>query len=143
MNLHPALPNGPVGLWQDVVWQLIASHAAESGAHTFLVTEELDRGPAIAFARVSLRGKPFDDLWPGVDPATAAHLRAARNETHPLFQAIRQAEVRREPPLVVETLRMLSGGRARIAGGAVLDCEGRAAAPRDLTAVVDAALAQP
>ena len=27
LNLHPALPDGPIGTWQEVVWELIESNA--------------------------------------------------------------------------------------------------------------------
>lgn len=140
VNLHPALPGGPVGLWQDVIWQLIESRAAETGAHTFLVTEDLDRGPVIAYARVPLRGHGFDALWRSLGTQDVASARIASGEEHPLFQAIRAAEVQREPPLVAETLRMIASGALRLADGAVLDASGKPAAARDLTTLVDAAL---
>ena len=32
INLHPAPPNGPMGTWQEVIWQLIEQRASEAGA---------------------------------------------------------------------------------------------------------------
>ena len=49
INLHPALPDGPIGTWQEVVWQLIEQRASETGAMIHLATEEWDRGPAITY----------------------------------------------------------------------------------------------
>ena len=31
INLHPALPGGPKGTWQEVIWQLISARACETG----------------------------------------------------------------------------------------------------------------
>ena len=55
INLHPAAPNGPDGTWQDVIWQLNRAEAqTHSGVKIHLVTEELDRGPTIAYCRYSI-----------------------------------------------------------------------------------------
>ncbi len=110
INLHPSLPGGPAGLWQHVVWQLIDERAEETGAMVFRVTDELDGGPPISFARVSLRGPEFDALWGAAEGASAALLRERHGESLPLFQAIRRAEVALEPPLVAGTLGLLSTG---------------------------------
>ncbi|HMK92099.1 MAG TPA: formyltransferase family protein, partial [Thermoleophilia bacterium] len=32
LNLHPALPGGPQGTWQEVIWRLLADEAYETGA---------------------------------------------------------------------------------------------------------------
>lgn len=45
MNLHPALPTGPKGTWQEVIWQLIREGADEQGAMMHIVTPEWDRAP--------------------------------------------------------------------------------------------------
>jgi phosphoribosylglycinamide formyltransferase-1 len=127
VNLHPALPDGPVGLWQKVIAQLMAEGAHETGSTVFRVTEELDRGPSLAYTRVGLRGPGFDALW--ADPA--AHQPA--DEGGALFDAIRTAGVRREPELLVQTLRALADGR--------MDIDGRSGA-LDLTTQVEAALAE-
>ena len=49
LNLHPALPTGPAGTWQEVIWELIESRADRTGAMVHLATEELDNGPVIAY----------------------------------------------------------------------------------------------
>lgn len=112
LNLHPALPDGPVGLWQQVIWQLIDQRATESGNTTFLVSNELDRGPRVSWCRFPLRGPAFDPLWNAIGDASVDELREAQGEEHPLFQAIRQAGVSREPHLLVETLAAVARGEA-------------------------------
>jgi phosphoribosylglycinamide formyltransferase-1 len=63
LNLHPALPGGPTGTWQEVIWELLRGRAGETGAMMHLATAELDRGPAIAFFRFPIRGGEWDALW--------------------------------------------------------------------------------
>ena len=41
VNIHPALPWGPRGTWQEVIHQLIAEKASEQGIMVHIVTEEL------------------------------------------------------------------------------------------------------
>ena len=45
VNIHPALPWGPKGTWQEVIHQLIAEEAAEQGIMVHLVTKDLDQRP--------------------------------------------------------------------------------------------------
>ena len=63
LNLHPALPDGPVGTWQEVIWELIETRAPRTGAMIHLATEQVDRGPVLSYCTVPLRGGPFDALW--------------------------------------------------------------------------------
>ncbi|MCX8126849.1 MAG: formyltransferase family protein, partial [Dehalococcoidia bacterium] len=63
INLHPAVPNGPTGTWQEVIWKLIESRATHAGAMMHLVTPELDRGPAVTFFKFPIRGGEFDAAW--------------------------------------------------------------------------------
>ena len=114
VNLHPAAPNGPDGTWQDVIWQLIEQRADHSGVKIHLVTEELDRGPTIAYCRYPIRGPAFDDLWIEADLASVDNLRRRHGEDLALFKAIRSEGVKRELPLLVETLATLSRGEVQI-----------------------------
>ena len=52
LNLHPALPDGPTGVWQDVIWELLHAGATQTGAMVNLVTPQLDRGPVDQLRRV-------------------------------------------------------------------------------------------
>ena len=142
VNMHGALPGGPVGLWQKVIWQLMAEQAEESGAMTFLVTPELDRGPPIAYARFGLRDATFDPLWAELEGQSVEELQAALGEDAPLFRAIRREGLLREPPLLLATLRALASGERTLSGAQVLDRNGQPATPYDLTAQVNAAIAE-
>ena len=110
INLHPAAPHGPDGTWQDVIWQLIDQRATHSGVKIHLVTKELDRGPTITYCQYPIRGEAFDHHWNAIGEASAEDLRDALGEDLPLFQAIRAEGVKRELPLLVETLAALSQG---------------------------------
>ncbi|MGD9934492.1 MAG: formyltransferase family protein [Dehalococcoidia bacterium] len=133
LNDHPALPDGPVGTWQQVIHQLIASEATESGCMWNVVTGDLDRGPVLTFARFPIAGPDMADLWaeyraiseePGKDAVEATRL----------FAEIRRRGVLAERPLMVETLRALAEGRISAPP------EG---APADLTLDVNRALSEP
>ena len=110
INLHPAAPNGPDGTWQEVIWRLIEQRATYSGVKIHLVTEELDQGPTIAYCQYPIRGKAFDRHWNAIGEASAEDLRNTLGEDLPLFQAIRAEGVKRELPLLVETLATFSRG---------------------------------
>ena len=120
LNLHPALPGGPTGTWQNVVWDLIETKATRTGAMVHLATEDLDRGPVVSYCAFPLTGRCFDAYWEGLKPADLQSLKETQGEEFPLFQAIRQAGYRREPYLLFETLRAVSLGRVSIEDEAVL-----------------------
>ncbi len=111
INLHPALPGGPKGSWQEVIWQLISARAHETGAMMHLVTPELDEGPPISFFRFSLRTPEFLPIWENTEKKLLKyHLTGLKNlegEKNELFKKIREAEVIRELPLIVYTLKYL------------------------------------
>jgi phosphoribosylglycinamide formyltransferase-1 len=139
LNLHPAAPGGPKGIWQDVIWQLIEEQATESGVLTQAATPELDEGPVVSFCRYPIRGPRFDTLWDAVRGRTVEDLRAGEGESLPLFQEIRRHGAARELPLVIRTLAALAEGRMCIAPGRVTDAEGRPFAGLDLSPEVDRA----
>ena len=142
LNLHPAEPGGPVGTWQQVVWQLIDRRAERSGVMIHLATEELDRGPTVAYCAYPLRGPPFDALWQALGSRSAEEVREAEGEEHDLFLEIRRHGVARELPLVVATLRAFAQGRLRIEDQRVVDAPGEALPDGlELTAEIDAAVA--
>jgi phosphoribosylglycinamide formyltransferase-1 len=132
VNLHPALPNGPVGLWQQVIWTLIDQRAAETGNMTLVVTSKLDRGPQLAYDRIPITGEGFDALWTAIGAWTGFQLKETIGEDHPLFRAIRAAGVSREPVLLLETLKAMSRG--------TLSAANPPNVPLDLTKQVEASL---
>lgn len=133
VNLHPALPGGPTGPWEEVLWELIGQRAERTGAMIHLVTEELDRGPVVSFFEIPLRGKAFDPLWEAIGGKSYGEVRSSE-EGERLFRLIRQEEERREVPLLLLTLKALAEGRVRIREGKVLP------APLDLSLEVEAFL---
>ena len=135
INLHPAPPDGPDGTWQDVIWKLIKQRATHSGVKIHLVTEELDQGPTIAYCRYPIRGQALDDLWKAADQTSVDDLRQRYGEEFTLFKAIRIEGVKRELPLLVETLATLSRGEVQIAPH-------NPPPPLDLTAKIESAIKQ-
>ena len=136
INLHPAAPNGPDGTWQDVIWHLIEQKADYSGVKIHLVTEELDRGPTIAYCRYPIQGSAFDNLWKEADRTSVDSLRQRYGEDLALFRAIRSEGVKRELPLLVETLATLSRGEVQIAPH-------NPSPPLDLTLQIEKSLTNP
>ena len=126
INLHPALPGGPTGTWEEVIEELIRQRAETTGAMMHLVTPELDRGPVITYYSFPLQGGNFDYLW-----GEGAVGRG------PLFWLIRQEGVRREIPLIVLTLKALAEGTIRIKDGKILDSTGKELEGLSLTEEVE------
>jgi phosphoribosylglycinamide formyltransferase-1 len=139
INLHPAAPGGPVGLWQEVIWRLIAQRARESGVTIFRAIPELDAGPLISFCLYSLRDAQIDPLWDAVNGRDLADIRAQSGEELPLFQEIRRRGATREAPLLLATLAALAEGRLHLQGGDVVDAARRPAPALDLSTTVDVA----
>ncbi len=139
LNLHPALPGGPIGTWQNVIWELLEDEATETGAVINLATAQLDRGPVVSLFRFSLRGGRWDPLWAQFRKKRAtrsvAEIAAAEGEGEPLFAAIRHHGEVREIPLLYQTLRQFAEGHLNTAAGAVFAESARL--PLDLTELVD------
>ena len=57
LNFHPAPPNGPVGTWQDVIWQLIEEGAQEAGGYIHLATEDLEPRPGADLVLLPHQGR--------------------------------------------------------------------------------------
>ena len=124
LNLHPALPDGPTGTWQEVVWSLIKTRAAKTGAMVHLATEEVDRGPVISYVTVPITGPGFDRHWESLQDEDLQGIKETQGEDFALFQTIRREQYRREPYLLFETLRAVSHGEVAVRGGQVLDASG-------------------
>jgi phosphoribosylglycinamide formyltransferase-1 len=123
INLHPAIPGGPKGTWQEVVWQLIEQKAKKSGVMMHLITPELDAGPAITYCEYSIYDdsiKPLWDQWENKRKAKSLQIQKAEGENEPLFKEIRSRGLEREFPLIVATLRSASLGEFNIVNGEVL-----------------------
>ena len=118
INLHPAPPDGPAGTWQEVIWKLIASKAHESGVMIHKVTPELDQGPPVTYCLYHIRGGQLTGFWDGMEEklrrTSLQEIKAQEGEANPLFRMIRREGVKREIPLLFETIRWLSSGRILI-----------------------------
>ena len=133
INLHPALPDGPAGMWQNVIWELIGQKADETGAMVHIVTEEVDGGPVLAYCRFGTRGSELDKFWSGVDGRSVEEIKSDEGEDNALFAALRQQGLVRERPLVVETLKAIARGDISLDNAA-------SSGPVDLTEQVEANL---
>lgn len=126
INLHPSLPNGPTGKWEEVIEELIRRRADITGAMMHLVTPELDRGPVVAYYSFPIQGGIFAQFWKG-----------ALEKRGPLFWLIRQEGVRREIPLIILTLKAVAEGRVQVRNGKVLDNTGKELQGLSLTEEVE------
>ncbi len=125
INLHPALPGGPRGTWQEVIWQLIEARAIETGAMMHLVTPELDGGPPITYYSFSLRGLSFEPLWNDLEKKlkekSLNQIIEEEGESNLLFNKIRKEGVKRELPLIYFTLKEMAQGKIEIRDGKVFE----------------------
>lgn len=114
LNQHPALPGTTVGKWQDAVWDVIEGRKTETGSMVHVATDDLDRGPVVSYCRFPLIGPEWDLLW---DDAGARPRRVGGGEgVLRLFDAIREAGLLRERPLVVRTLGAIADGTVPLDG---------------------------
>lgn len=139
LNLHPALPGGPTGTWQQVIWRLLEDEATETGAMMHLATAQLDRGPVISYVRFPIHGPDWDPLWDEFRrkraTASVAEIAAAEGEAEPLFAEVRHRGEVREIPLLYQTLRQFAAGKLNTAGGGVFSEAARL--PLDLSELVE------
>ncbi len=143
INLHPALPTGPKGTWQEVVWQLMREKAAESGVMIHLVTPQLDRGPVISFCRYPIRGERFDALWNSLGERSVEEVKKSEGEDNALFKMIRKSGFIRETPLIIHTLRSFSQGRISIDDRkSLLDSSGQPISGYELTSEIDRTISE-
>jgi phosphoribosylglycinamide formyltransferase 1 len=135
VNLHPALPGGPIGTYVEVIRTLVRQDATESGVMLNVAIPEVDMGPVAAFCRYPIRGDEFDDHWATLNRVAGDDALDAS----PLFEAIRAAQVRHESPFLVAALEAFARGRVTLERGVpVAPSE---PLPLDLTADVRARLA--
>ncbi|MBI0582938.1 MAG: hypothetical protein ISF22_01790 [Methanomassiliicoccus sp.] len=107
INLHPALPDTYKGTWEEIVGQVVENGDEAYGATVHVCSPELDRGAIIAY-----------------DSFSTAPLRARFESKEELVKAVRAEEVRREAPLLMETIKMIVDGEIVLRGGEVYDPRG-------------------
>ena len=147
LNLHGALPDGPTGTWQSVIWELIASGATRTGAMIHLATEEVDRGPALSHCELPIVGGAFDEERRKLDGRSIEQVKSEEGEENGLFRLIRAEGYRREPHLLLATLGAVADGRVRVLPGEALDANGEPwanthAAGLSLTAEIEASISR-
>ncbi len=124
INLHPAEPGGPTGTWQEVIWKLIQDRADRTGVMMHHVTEILDRGPPITFCTFPIRGGKFDPLWNDMEEklknGSLEEIIRNEGEDEPLFKEIRIEGVKRELPLIIQTIKEFAEGRVKVEEGNIV-----------------------
>ena len=146
LNLHGALPDGPTGTWQSVIWELIATRATRTGAMIHMATEEVDRGPVLSHCELPITGGRFAEERRRLSGRDVDQVKAQEGEDNGLFRLIREEGYRREPHLLLATLGAVADGRIRVRPGEALDGDGMPLAGRHpagfpLTDEIEAAIA--
>ena len=146
LNLHGALPDGPTGTWQSVIWELIESGAMRTGAMIHMATEEVDRGPVLSHCELPIVGGLFNEERQRLAGRVLDQVKSEEGEENGLFKLIRAEGYRREPHLLLSTLRAVSDGRVIVRPGQALDANGQPwadhhAAGLSLTGEIETAIA--
>lgn len=145
LNLHPALPDGPKGTWQDVIWDLIRTNADRQGAMMHVCTPDWDRGDAITFCGFPIRGDGYDGLWEDMDRKlltnTLDRIASAEGTDEPLFRKIREEGAKRELPLIVSTIGKFADSTVEMKGKHLYHQGRRLNGPFDLSDEVDKRMA--
>lgn len=101
LNLHPAPPNGPQGTWQKIIENLINNEYSYAGAQIQIATTNRDQGPIISYCTFPINNNEFyNKLWLKLD-------KQSNIQSSELFHQIRTDILKREPHLMVETLKSL------------------------------------
>ncbi|MDR2866550.1 MAG: phosphoribosylglycinamide formyltransferase [Methanomassiliicoccaceae archaeon] len=144
INLHPALPTGPKGTWQECIWQLIRDDERQHGVMIHLCTKEWDRGAALTFCGFPIRGGRYDELWEKMyeklRTKTLDQIKAEEGENEPLFAAIRNSGAKRELPLIVSTIKQFADGNLKMVGQKAYYRDGPLRGPFDLSEDVDGSI---
>jgi phosphoribosylglycinamide formyltransferase-1 len=137
VNLHPALPTGPKGSWQEVIWELMERKESASGVMMHLATTDLDRGPVITYCKYNLSGNKFDEYWQEIENKPIQQIKDREGENNNLFKAIREQGLMREFPLIILTLKSLGNNDVCILNKKVTDSTGKITKGYDLTEQVN------
>lgn len=144
INLHPALPGGPKGTWQEVVWQLMEEEAEKTGVMMHLITPELDAGPPIAYCEFRISDDLIQPLWDQWRAKrrerSLQEIQKGEGESEPLFREIRRRGLKREFPLIVATLKAASAGEFSIVNGEVVSQGRKLERGFDLTEEIEQAV---
>ncbi len=111
VNIHPALPWGPRGTWQECIHEIIETRSQYHGIMVHIVTKTLDRGPVISYCKFPVMGKEWDGLWKQWEADITPETSMEARESHPLFKEIRRVGAIRELPLLKEAIYEIANGR--------------------------------
>ncbi len=146
INLHPALPDGPKGTWQEVIWELIDTQANDQGSMMHICTPEWDRGAPLTYCRFPIRGEGYDELWEDMErkrrDKDLDSIRLEEGVEEPLFKKIRADGFRRELPLILESIRLFAAGEVRVKNQSLYEGDRRLEDPYDLSADIDRGLTE-
>jgi phosphoribosylglycinamide formyltransferase-1 len=144
INLHPALPGGPKGTWQEVVWQLLEEEAEKTGVMMHLIIPELDAGPAITYCEFSISDDAMQSFWDQWRAKrrerSLKEIQKSEGEDEPLFREIRRRGLMREFPLIAATLKAAASGEFAIVNGEVMAGGRKLVRGFDLTEEIERAI---
>ncbi len=90
INIHPALPNGPKGIWRNVIKELIQDRSGQSGVTVHYATNDVDRGEPVLVKKYPIPAATYN-----TDQETA-------------FQTIRALQLKHEKTILVDALNKLT-----------------------------------
>jgi phosphoribosylglycinamide formyltransferase 1 len=108
INLHPALPDTYKGTWEEIVRTVVENQDDRYGATIHVCSPELDCGDIIAYDSFDLQD--IKERYPSKEDQ--------------LVQ-VRAVEVKREAPLLMEAIKLMTDGEVVLRNGAIFDAQGR------------------
>lgn len=106
INLHPAPPGGPEGVWQDVIREQVENDQP-AGAQMHLVIPDVDEGQAVTYFAFDPADVVDDEIYDAAQNGDVDAIETAA-------EAVREYEFAREIPLVIETLDQFGTGTLAI-----------------------------
>jgi phosphoribosylglycinamide formyltransferase 1 len=106
INLHPELPNGISGTWQQVIQTLIKRTASTSGVMIHEVTSEVDAGRVVSYCTFKMNDTEYQNLYGILQNPVYMNIWEQRYSD--LFSRIRSDQELYEIPLVVKTLELIN-----------------------------------
>ena len=107
INLHPALPDGPKGTWEQVITQLIKNDQNYSGLNVHIVTKKLDAGKSIGYCKFSIKSNMHNDAWQQFYLESKKNFKNIIYEDLDLFTLIRNQILLREKYLLIIAINYL------------------------------------
>lgn len=141
LNLHPALPDGPKGTWEEVIWTLIKNKSDRHGVMMHICTKDWDRGDALTYCEFPINGPEFDHLWNDLDKKLETksldEVIKSEGTDEPLFKKIREEGAKRELPLIVSTIKLFAEGDVKIENKRLFENGNKLNRPYNLSKEVD------